>query len=395
MTITSSLSNAQLSGKYVFLRADLNVPLKDATILCDFRLNALKPTLDLLLEKQARVVLGTHIGRPEGVDQSLSTKVLMSWFITHGYSITWVATLEEAFVQHHTLEPQSIMLLENLRFFEGERSHDEGMRKQFACDLSNLAEYYVNDAFALLHRHDTSITLLPELYKTANKTVGLLIEKEMKTLGGYFYHPRRPFLLILGGGKVKDKLPFLEKLLDVVDALIILPALVFTFLKAQGKNVGLSFVDKDFLEQARLILAHAEKKGVRIIFPVDYLVCLDTFSGPLQVVNEAAIPLNAIGLAVGPQTLELYKKELQEVKMVFVNGAMGLHERPETLQPLYHLLTDLAESKVCSIIGGGDSVSAVYDMHLEHKITYCSTGGGASLYLLTYGTLPALRFVID
>lgn len=198
----------------------------------------------------------------------------------------------------------------------------------------------------------------------------------------------------MGGGKVKDKLPFLEKLLDTVDSIIILPALVFTFLKAQGKNVGLSFVDEDFLEQARFILAQAEKKGVRIIFPTDYLVSLDTFSGPLKVVGEGDIPLNGIGLAVGPKTLELYKKELERINMVFVNGAMGLHEQPETLEPLYHLLRDIAESKACSIIGGGDSVSAVYDLNLENKITYCSTGGGASLYLLTYGTLPALKYVI-
>lgn len=394
MVIRSALPSASVTNTRVFLRADLNVPVNHGGIVCDFRLRALKPTLDLLIQKKARIVLATHIGRPHGVNNLLSTRILLSWFVKHGYTISWAATIEDALKKQALQAPGTILLLENLRFFEGERSADESVRMAFAHELKQLGDYYVNDAFALLHRNDTSITLLPSLYPPENKTVGLLVEKEMKELQSYFSHPKRPFLLILGGGKVKDKLPFLEKLLDTVDALILLPAVVFTFLKAQGQNVGLSMVDDDSLELAQKILEAARKKGVKIIFPVDYLLSLYTLSGPLQVVDEHNFPTNSIGIAVGPKTLALYKKELESFCMVFVNGAMGLHERPETLEPLYQLIKDIAQTDSCSIIGGGDSVSAVYELHLENKITYCSTGGGASLYLLTYGNLPALNHVL-
>ncbi len=391
MHIRSHLPSANLTNRRVFLRADLNVPLDNGSIASDFRLKALQPTLELLIAKKARIILATHMGRPQGVDVSLSTKILIFWFENQGYTILWASSLEEAENRSLALAPKTILLLENMRFFEGEQSTDAAKRQKFAHQLRALADYYVNDAFALLHRQDTSITLLPELYDKKDKTIGFLIEREINTLSKLFEDPQRPFMLIIGGGKVKDKLPFIEKLLDKVNIMVILPALVFTFLKALGKDVGKSLVDDEFLEPARQILLKAKEKSVRIIFPLDFMVLTDSLAGDIKIVKD--IPANALGIAVGPETLELYKKEIAKVKTVFVNGAMGISQRPETLEPLYELLQSIAHLGTCSIIGGGDSVSAVYHSHLENKITYCSTGGGASLYFLTCGTLPALEYI--
>lgn len=386
--MVSHLTKADLTNRRVFLRADLNIPLLNGLIVCDFRLKALKPTLDLLIAKRGRIILATHLGRPQGPIPSLSTRLLLSWFKEHGYTIQWISSLEEAVTASHSLAPQSILLLENMRFFEGEQSADKTIRMQFAQQLRALADYYVNDAFALLHRHDTSITLLPALFNKDDKTIGLLIEHEIDTLTALFAHPLEPFMLVIGGGKVKDKLPFLEKLLDKVSSIIILPALAFTFLKAQGKPIGRSLVDDDFLERAKAFLTKAQEKSVRIILPSDFLVAEENFAGPLHIVTE--IPAQSIGIAVGPQTLQIYAEEIGYSKTVFINGAMGLTTRPETLEPFYSILGMVASPSITSIVGGGESVAAVYASNLEHTITYCSTGGGASLYLLTYTTLPAL-----
>lgn len=393
MQTSSLLPSAALTNRRVFLRADLNVPLSGGKIVCDFRLKALKATLDLLVAKKSRIILATHLGRPHGFDEYFSTKILVPWLESHGYTVLWLGqdSFSNAYAKSQELAPGTILLLENMRFFAGEQSEDAKVREEFAKELRTLGDYYVNDAFALLHRNDTSITLLPELYEKKDKTIGLLIEREITMLSTYFNDPARPFMVIIGGGKVKDKLPFIERLLDKVDSLIVLPALVFTFLKAMGNNVGKSLVDEDFLEPARRILVKAQEKSVRVVFPLDYMVAMNTLSGPLEIVGESEIPANGIGIAVGPKTLELYKAEIMKMKTVFVNGAMGLTERTETLEPLYDLMRIIARSRSCSIIGGGESVAAIYACKLEEDITYCSTGGGASLYFLTYGTLPALK----
>ncbi len=391
MPLYSHLSTADLAHRRVFLRADLNVPLSHEKILCDFRLKSLVPTLDLLIAKKARIILGTHLGRPQEQETTLSTHILTNWFIDHGYRVLWEPALEKAYQRSFELDPGQIMLLENLRFFQGEQSSVKEVAQAFAEQLHALGDYYVNDAFALLHRHDTSITLLPDLYTKENKTIGLLVEHEYNELEKLFKDPARPFMLILGGGKVKDKVPFIEKLLDTVDCMIILPALAFTFLKAQGIDVGSSLVDDTLLEIARTILTQAQEKSVRIILPIDFMVLNGSLDGPISFENH--IPQNGIGIAVGPKSLELFKKEVSQVKTVFINGAMGLTQRPETLEPLFSLLTMIADMPICSIIGGGESVAAVYSKHLEHSITYCSTGGGASLSLLIYGKLPALSHI--
>ena len=230
------MTHADLSHKLVFLRADLNVPLLNGSIMSDFRLQAVKPTIDLLIKKNACIILATHIGRPDDREESLSTDHLIGWFIKQAYSISWAANIEEASHKSKTLAPATLLLLENLRFFKGERRKRSQPQEttQFVRQLRDLADYYVNDAFASLHENDASITLLPELYAKKDKTCGLLIEREVNTLSSYFEYPVRPFMLIIGGGKVKDKLPFLEKLIYKVDQITTLLALALTFLKAQG-----------------------------------------------------------------------------------------------------------------------------------------------------------------
>lgn len=457
MILRSHLEKADLFHKRVFLRADLNIPAKNGVITSDFRLQALKPTLDLLCKKKARIILGTHRGRPQAIlnsegekhtslklrrsegdngslsesfregaggngplnaassikisnndsannflspflplgsslrtlDAELSTSVLIKWFVDHGYIITWIPTLEKAYEASFQISPGSLILLENLRFFKGEQSDDLTERKHFAQQLCTLGDYYVNDAFALLHRHDTSITLLPELYQTEQKTIGLLIEREIEMLSKLFSHPERPFMALLGGGKVKDKLPYIEKLLDKIDTLALLPGFVFTFLAAQGKETGDSLIDPVHIAYAAELLKKARERGVTVLFPNDYLV--EDSDNTLRITTTLAPGQR--GLAVGPQTVKNYKKALLLTKTIYINGAMGFEDIPASMEPFTHLLEAIASSRLCSIIGGGDSVAVVYNAHLEKMITYCSTGGGASLYFLAYGTLPALKYV--
>ncbi len=384
--IRSHLPEAHLSGRRVFLRADLSVPVIQGSIIDDFRLKAIEPTLKLLVEKGTKIILTTHRGRPKEYDANLSTKVLMPWFEKRGYKIEWESDLEKAYERSLQLSPGSILLLENLRFYKAEQDPDE----EFAQRLRQLGDYYINDAFALLHRKDTSITLLPALYEPQDKTIGLLIEKELAELSK-LTTPTRPFLIILGGGKVHDKLPFIEKLLDKADSIIVLPALAFTFLKALGTQVGLSLVDTEALPHIQGILDKAREKNVTIILPVDYLVALDSLQGPL--IETDTIPQNGLGIAVGSKSLSQYERVIDQAETIFFNGAMGLLERPDTLWPLEELLRAIAQSNTLSVIGGGESVAAVHKYHLESLISFCSTGGGASLYYLSYGNFPSLEYV--
>ena len=394
----SALRTAKLTNKRVFLRADLNVPLIDGVIVNDFRLRALQPTLDLLINKHAKIILATHIGRPNGVkpnfvrsnevrsnkvSKKLTTEYLLDWFAEHEYSITWAATLEEA---QEDIPPGTIVLLENLRFYSEEQNGTPEEQLRYAEQLRSLAEYYVNDAWALLHKNDVSITLLPTLF--TEKTIGLLIEKELKELT-QLRNPERPYVMILGGAKL-SKLSFIEQAMNLADTIIVLPALAFTLLKAQGIPVGDSLVDDNLLGQARKLLQKAKELSVELVLPLDYLVGNKDLTGPLDVVQE--IPEGKMGISVGSRSLEKYAEIISKAKMVFYNGAMGLFERPETIQPLEKLLQSIARTKTYSIVGGGESVAAVYLFHLEQDISFCSTGGGATLYYVTHGTLPGLSY---
>ncbi len=385
-SINSHLREAILKNRRVFLRADSDVPHKGNLITNDFRLTALEPTLKLLIEKEAKIILATHINRPKNRDPHHSTQFLLPWFKQRKYQISWAATLEEALQLSNTIPDGSILLIENLRYYEGEQNQ-HNQAEEFAKQLSLLADYYVNDAFALLHRMDTSITLLPSLYAPENKSIGLLIKKELKEFDK-LKNPQRPFLVLVGGGKVHDKLPYIEKLIEHADTVIILPALACTFLKAQGIEMGKSLVDDAAIPLAKKIMEKAQSRGTKILLPTDYLISSDSLDGPLLTTNS--IPPNGICLSIGEQSLELFSRTIKEAATIFLNGAMGFFERPETMEPLKKLLHTIAQTNALSIIGGGESVAAVYLYNLQYQISFCSTGGGSALYYVSYGNFPSL-----
>lgn len=388
MTPHATITNWNIENQLVFLRADLNVPLYKSYIEGDYRLKALQPTLDLLLQKKAKVVLATHIGRPHGPEKHLSTRVLLNWFKEHGYSTTFTPTVEQAILEVQNLKPSQILLLENLRFYAQEQHPTE----EFALQLKLLGNYYVNDAFGLLHRSDTSVTLLAQLYPKERKSIGLLVEKELKVLNYLKQKPKKPFLVILGGGKVKDKLPLLTSLLDQVNTVLLCPAIVFTFLKALGKPTGKSLVEDALIPQARAILDYANKKNVSLLFPVDYQVAHGSFTGPLT--YTTTLEQEMVGLAIGPQTQELYAQAIGNASTIFLNGTMGIMSRPETMQAQKALLQTIAQSPAYSVIGGGESVAAVYQYGLESAINFCSSGGGSTLAYLSDQPLPGLKSII-
>lgn len=385
--LNSLLPLWDITHKRLFLRADLNVPLKNGVILNDYRLQALLPTLNLIVEKKGKIILATHIGRPKGNDPLLSTQHLIPWFHKHGFEIDFEADFEKAAAKSYEMNG-SILLLENLRFFPGEKSYIP----TFARTLANLADFYINDAFGSLHRTDTSITQLPLLFPQDKRTIGLLIENELSHLNRLIENPAQPFVAVIGGGKVTDKLPLLESLLDRVQVLLLCPAMAFSFLKALGINVGKSLVDKTAFDQCKNILVKAQQKNVLLLLPVDCIVADGEFEGPLLphafLVDE--FPQNGVGISIGPKTTEIYVREILKGGTIFFNGLMGDVRRPETLNGMKDLLQAMAQSQGFTLIAGGDSVAAAQIMGLADTINYLSTGGGATLSYLSGKKLPGL-----
>lgn len=384
--MTSKLKKVDLTNLRVFLRADLNVPFEGKEILDTFRLDALCPTLDLLITKNCRIILATHLGRPKGYDEALSTKNLLGWFKKKGYPVTWAPTLKDAQHELERLKSGTILLLENLRFSRGEKEHSE----EFALELRRLGDYYVNDAWGALEHADTSLTLLPGLYDTKNKTIGLLVEHELKALEK-LQHPKRPFVMCMGGAKLSEKLPAVEQALDHADTIILLPPLVFTFMKAQGIEVGASLVDESLIPIAQKILAKAAD-GKKLVMPCDFLISTQGPSGPYEIASS--IKSGELGIALGPNSLKYCDEIIGTAATVFFNGPMGFFEYPETLIPLRKLLQSITQSNTFSVVGGGESVAAVKLFGLEKSINFCSTGGGTTLIYLLTGTLPGLRYLL-
>ncbi len=382
----SALTEVDLTNRKVFLRADLNVPCVGTTIIDTFRLEKLRPTLDLLIKKQSCICIGTHRGRPKGYEEQLSTKYLVGWFKEQGYSITWAPTLSDAHKEVSQLTPGTLLLLENLRFSPGEK---DGI-PAFAQELRQLGDYYVNDAWGALENEDTSITLLPELYSQEDKTIGLLVEQELQALN-QLRPPKRPFIMIMGGAKIQEKLPAVDQALDLADTVILLPPLAFTFMKAQGISVGSSLVDDNLVPLAQKILAKASHSKGKLLMPTDFMVGSKDLSGPLSITSKIAE--GQMGIALGPESLEHCIREIGTAASLFFNGPMGFFERPDTLEPLKKLLQAIVQSNTVSVVGGGESVAAVKLFGLEQHFTFCSTGGGTTLHYILSGTLPGLRYL--
>lgn len=380
--LKSNLKQLDLQNKQVLLRADLNVPLQNGAIANEFKIKALLPTINYILEHGARITLLTHLGRPKGPDPKYSTRPLAEWFNHHGFATAFIETPTEK------PDPKAqITLLENLRFFPGEKGRDETFAKQ----LKTLGDIYVNDAFGVLHRNDTSVTLLPALFNPEERTIGFLVEQELTALSRLVDNPAQPFVFICGGGKIHDKLPLIEAMLDRVQSILFCPAVACTVSKALGKSVGKSLVDDSSLTAVSEFLKKAFEKGVRILLPSDYQVAKDNLQGPLASVCADEFPFDALAISIGSCTIECFAKEIKEAKTIFFNGLPGFLDRPETLQGAAGIFKAMGNSSGFSVIGGGDSVAAAQELGLDDRIDYLSTGGGASLAYLAGEELPGLK----
>lgn len=388
-SLTSLIQAQPLSGKRIFLRADLNVPLIDGIIQSDYRLEALLPTLDLLIRQNTTIVIATHIGRPSGYDQAVSTQHLIAWFAHRGYDIGFAADVATAY-ELSMQKKHQIIMLENLRFFPGEKARDA----TFAQQLARLGDYYVSDSFATLHRNDTSITLVPYLFAHDHRCVGLLVIRELTQLYELLKQPKRPFILVIGGGKVADKIPLIMNLLDTVDTILLCPAIVFSFLYALGLPTGKSLIDTESKTVCLALLEQARIKNVQVLFPTDYYVTHDSFTAAVQEapVHADALKSDMVGITIGPDTIRRYTTIVASAGSILVNGLMGEVNRPPTLIATVELFKALSAHKTAlRLIGGGDSVAAVELLGFQTTIGSISTGGGSMLALLGGEQLPGLQ----
>ena len=388
------ISTIDVAGKRVFLRCDLNVPLKEGVIKDDGRIKASLPTIQALLEKGASLVIAAHLGRPKGdakpelslapvakrLSELLGREVMFTGQVT-GAAVTTAAG---------SLEAGEILLLENIRFSGAETSKEESERAEFAAELAKLADFYVGDGFGAVHRKHASVFDLPQLLP---HVAGKLVAAEVEVLKKLTQNPERPYGVILGGAKVSDKLGVIENLLDKVDVLAIGGGMVFTFLKAQGKEIGTSLVEAEMLDVVKGLIATAEKNGVKLLLPTDIVVA-PTFSADATptLVAADAIPADQMGLDIGPVSAAAFAAEIVKCKTVFWNGPMGVFEFPNFAAGTKVVAQALTEVSGISVVGGGDSAAAVRALGFaDSQFGYISTGGGASLEYLEGKELPGLK----
>jgi len=388
------LSTIDVAGKRVFLRCDLNVPLKDGTIKDDGRIKASLPTIQLLLEKGASLVIAAHLGRPKGeAKPELSLAPVaqrLSELLGREIKFTGEVTGAAVTTASESLKAGEILLLENIRFSAAETSKEESERAVFAAELAKLADFYVGDGFGAVHRKHASVFDLPQLLPHA---AGTLVAAEVQVLKKLTQNPERPYGVVLGGAKVSDKLGVIENLLGKVDVLAIGGGMVFTFLKAQGKEIGTSLVEAEMLEVVKGLIATAEKNGVKLVLPTDIVVA-PTFAPDATptLVAADAIPADQMGLDIGPVSAKVFAAEIVKCKTVFWNGPMGVFEFPNFAAGTKVVAQALTQVSGISVVGGGDSAAAVRALGFaDSQFGYISTGGGASLEYLEGKELPGLK----
>jgi phosphoglycerate kinase len=383
----------ELVGKRVFLRCDLNVPLKDGVIKDDGRIKASLPTIKALLEKGASIVIAAHLGRPKGEakpELSLAPvakrlgELLSKEIIFRGEVIG-----SEVTKSAHNLKAGEILLLENIRFSAAETSKEESERALLASELAKLADFYVGDGFGAVHRKHASVYDLPKLLPHA---AGFLVSAEVEVLKKLTQSPDKPYGVVLGGAKVSDKIAVISNLLDKVNVMAIGGGMVFTFLAAQGKEIGSSLVERDLIPTVKDLIAQAAKNGVELHLPTDIVVA-PTFSAdaPATLVSADAIPADQMGLDIGPESAKDFAKAIEKCKTVFWNGPMGVFEFAAFAEGTKVVAEALTKVSGISVVGGGDSAAAVRALGFaDSDFGYISTGGGASLEYLEGKELPGL-----
>lgn len=388
-----TIKDIDLTGKKVFVRCDFNVPMdENQTITDNTRIVAALPTIRYLLDQGCKIILASHLGRPKGeVKPEFSLQpVAKELAKLLGKEVIMAKDVigEDAMTKATNLKSGQILLLENVRFHREETDNDP----EFAKKLASMAEVFVNDAFGTAHRAHASTTGIADYLPAVS---GFLIEKELKFLGGALENPERPFVAILGGAKVSDKIGVIDSLLERVDTLMIGGGMAYTFFKAQGYEVGNSICELDKLELAKNLMEKAKQKGVKFLLPVDNRVAQTIAEdAESKIVKSSQIPENWEGLDIGPETIEMYTKELQNAKTVVWNGPVGFSEIAQFATGTNSIAKALAQIDAVTIIGGGDSAAAVERSGLADKMSHISTGGGASLEFLEGKKLPGIECLL-
>ncbi|MBE6649253.1 MAG: phosphoglycerate kinase [Ruminococcaceae bacterium] len=395
-----SIEDINVSGKKVLVRCDFNVPLKDGVITDENRIVAALPTIKYLLDNNAKVILCSHLGKPKGVADPKYSLAPVAVRLSEKFGKEVVFAADDEVVGENAkkavaeMKDGDIVLLQNTRYRAEETKNGEA----FSKELASLADIFVNDAFGAAHRaHCSTVGVASFVEESAN---GYLMAKEIKFLGDAVNNPVRPFVTILGGAKVADKLAVIENLLNKADTLIIGGGMAYTFLKAKGYEIGTSLVDDEKIDYCAQMLKKAEEKGVKILLPVDCTITKD-FPNPIdaeietKIVPADAIPADMMSLDIGEKTRELFAAEVKNAKTVVWNGPMGVFENPILAKGTIAVAKALAETDATTIIGGGDSAAAVNTLGFGDKMSHISTGGGASLEFLEGKALPGIEAMTD
>jgi len=386
-----SLKDLDFKGKRVFLRVDFNVPQDEAgNIRDDTRIKASLSTINHLLEQKAKLVVASHLGRPKGKPEpKYSLKPVakrLSELISRDVILAPAVVGDEVLKLKRELKEGQLLLLENLRFDAGEEKNDPS----FAQGLAQEIDYYVDDAFGACHRAHASVVGITHYVKKS--AAGLLLQKEVDYLSKAVHSPQKPYVAILGGVKVSDKIPVIENLLNKADSVLIGGAMAYTFFKAQGLDVGHSLVEEELIELALKLLSQAKEKKVNFYLPSDHVAAAEKDSkAESKIIESFPIPANLMALDIGPKTVDIYSGIIARAKTIFWNGPLGVFEIDKFAAGTMKIAEAVAKSSAISIVGGGDSVAAVYKAGVSEKISHISTGGGASLEFIANETLPGVE----